>query len=412
MPKKSNKKGDQAKLPQDDSEKTGEAGINRLMIDRILEAWQTGTRSGMSTVAFITLVLAAFNGGPVGRDMVYGDGYCYFLNGVTRYIAERMKVIKDGIYKTRYELNVHVPKELHQNTAMFNELIDIIKDAKGKKNVQVNEHIKVLLESYRKSEIERLENDLIKLRSFRNSDKVKDLKQKKMDEIELHISSNISIDLERVRVLAVQLDNLSKEKSKFEDKDLECFIDVMYKIIKFIEKFNEVQVLTQVDRSELERMTSELEAINPDETVHHVVLNMFYDYTINLHHRVGTAYLNQSLGQASMTSATAELGTEQEPEATSELDVTSGPLPTDSMDDANKCELCGGKTGDSGSKLKKCKCKQVRYCSPECQRADWQRHKVNCSWYQAGLDLRHQDEGGEGPAARGPVRRNAPELDE
>jgi hypothetical protein len=390
MPKKSNKGGDQAKPSQEEREETNKVGINHLIIDRILEKCQKETGYGVSTVAFTALVLAAFNGGPVGREMIHGNGFDYFINEMTRYIKERMKFIKDGIYKTSYELNLHIPEKLSRNDALFTEFIEIIKNSNDQESAPINGRIKSLLEVCRQPEIERLENELMKLKSFKNSEKIKELKQRKMRDIELHMSSSGSINIKRVRELGVQLDNLSNEKSMLEDKSLSLFIDVMYKIIRFIEKFNEVQVLTQVDSDKLERLTSELEAINPDETVHSVTRNAFYEYTINLHHRVGTAYLNQSLGQASMPSATAQ------------------PSPAD----VNECELCQIKTGCDGAKLKKCKCRQVRYCSSECQRTDWPRHKQACSWYQAGFDLRHQDEGGEGPAASGPSRHHAPELDE
>mmetsp|Transcript_50443 Transcript_50443/g.99722 ORF Transcript_50443/g.99722 Transcript_50443/m.99722 type:complete len:237 (+) Transcript_50443:201-911(+) len=41
------------------------------------------------------------------------------------------------------------------------------------------------------------------------------------------------------------------------------------------------------------------------------------------------------------------------------------------LDEAEVTRRCG--------KLKECSCcKLVKYCGPECQRADWQRHKVEC----------------------------------
>ena len=44
------------------------------------------------------------------------------------------------------------------------------------------------------------------------------------------------------------------------------------------------------------------------------------------------------------------------------------------------CRLCGkGKSGDGGKNLLRCaRCQAVRYCSVECQRADWKEHKKVC----------------------------------
>ena len=44
------------------------------------------------------------------------------------------------------------------------------------------------------------------------------------------------------------------------------------------------------------------------------------------------------------------------------------------------CRVCGAKkSADSGKALKKCsRCKIVRYCSQECQRRDWEEHKMMC----------------------------------
>ena len=44
------------------------------------------------------------------------------------------------------------------------------------------------------------------------------------------------------------------------------------------------------------------------------------------------------------------------------------------------CAVCGVEASAPAVKLKKCKtCLKVYYCSRECQVADWQAHKLNCS---------------------------------
>jgi len=44
-----------------------------------------------------------------------------------------------------------------------------------------------------------------------------------------------------------------------------------------------------------------------------------------------------------------------------------------------KCDYCK-KKADEVKKLKKCAtCLKTRYCSQECQRADWKNHKNVCS---------------------------------
>eukprot|EP01025_Chloroclados_australasicus_P010556 TRINITY_DN14325_c0_g1_i4.p3 TRINITY_DN14325_c0_g1~~TRINITY_DN14325_c0_g1_i4.p3 ORF type:complete len:142 (+),score=10.49 TRINITY_DN14325_c0_g1_i4:113-538(+) len=74
----------------------------------------------------------------------------------------------------------------------------------------------------------------------------------------------------------------------------------------------------------------------------------------------------------------------------------SGPSENNRPDDADKTERqarkdklifiprrCENATCDKGvddSHLRKCKaCSCVMYCSKECQRADWKRHKIECS---------------------------------
>lgn len=44
-----------------------------------------------------------------------------------------------------------------------------------------------------------------------------------------------------------------------------------------------------------------------------------------------------------------------------------------------RCGVCGKAEKVGGGELLRCsRCKKVRYCSPECQKRDWKRHKVGC----------------------------------
>ena len=61
--------------------------------------------------------------------------------------------------------------------------------------------------------------------------------------------------------------------------------------------------------------------------------------------------------------------------AASPLDSTAGPA----EQPRNCCSNCGATSGD-GVKLKKCGgCRRVRYCSAECQAAQWEQHKLVCA---------------------------------
>ncbi|OIW26990.1 MYND finger [Coniochaeta ligniaria NRRL 30616] len=43
------------------------------------------------------------------------------------------------------------------------------------------------------------------------------------------------------------------------------------------------------------------------------------------------------------------------------------------------CRTCGGTKGSDGGALKKCmRCLEARYCSGECQKKDWRRHRAEC----------------------------------
>jgi len=48
----------------------------------------------------------------------------------------------------------------------------------------------------------------------------------------------------------------------------------------------------------------------------------------------------------------------------------------------NKCAQCDKTKSDSGNNLKCCaKCKTTKYCSRECQKAHWKKHKKDCALY-------------------------------
>lgn len=393
MPKKSNKNRGKAEPSRDDSEEA--AKINHLLIDRIMDECQTGTGRGMSTSAFIALVLAAFNGGPVGREMNEGNGYPYFWQRIDSYRNEQIPILKEKIQNEVNAFSVLFPFELRDNKVLYKKLMDTIKNTKGVEVLKLDESIIELLKSIHASKIDKLRDQLKTLDSLRNSEKVKKLKQEKIQEIELRISTQSSIDYVKAQELGHRIHNMQEEWKKMYSDPPNRFINVMHNLIGFIYAFNEVQFLAQADRNELELLIDELAAIDPDETVHRVLRHAFYDYTVNLHHRVGTAYLNQDHNPTQA--------------------ATSGPVSAslpESAAEMHHCELCHEKPGDGAAKLKKCKCRQVRYCSSKCQMQDWPKHKQTCLWYNGEVDLRHQDEGGEGPAARGPVRRHAPELDE
>jgi hypothetical protein len=54
---------------------------------------------------------------------------------------------------------------------------------------------------------------------------------------------------------------------------------------------------------------------------------------------------------------------------------------TEELPDFNgdKCKVCGESTSKSGTDLLQCaRCRAVKYCSIECQRADWKNHKKWC----------------------------------
>lgn len=46
--------------------------------------------------------------------------------------------------------------------------------------------------------------------------------------------------------------------------------------------------------------------------------------------------------------------------------------------DIPTCHVCG-ESGTVSSRLKRCSCMKVDYCSKECQKSDWKCHKANCT---------------------------------
>jgi len=43
------------------------------------------------------------------------------------------------------------------------------------------------------------------------------------------------------------------------------------------------------------------------------------------------------------------------------------------------CRQCGKVGGTPGVKLRKCaRCLEVAYCSAECQKTDWRKHRMEC----------------------------------
>ena len=61
--------------------------------------------------------------------------------------------------------------------------------------------------------------------------------------------------------------------------------------------------------------------------------------------------------------------------AASPRDSTAGPA----EQPRKRCANCGATSG-GGVKLKKCGgCRRVRYCSAECQAAQWYQHKLVCA---------------------------------
>lgn len=52
--------------------------------------------------------------------------------------------------------------------------------------------------------------------------------------------------------------------------------------------------------------------------------------------------------------------------------------------EVDKCRNCNATEGKDGGKLLKCsRCKDVMYCSYDCQRKDWKKHRMECTPYDA-----------------------------
>ncbi|KAJ7248245.1 hypothetical protein B0H12DRAFT_1123755 [Mycena haematopus] len=55
-------------------------------------------------------------------------------------------------------------------------------------------------------------------------------------------------------------------------------------------------------------------------------------------------------------------------------------LPGEKFPLSSSCAVCHNETEKSRKSLKQCsKCELTRYCSVDCQRTDWSRHKVCCA---------------------------------
>jgi hypothetical protein len=62
-----------------------------------------------------------------------------------------------------------------------------------------------------------------------------------------------------------------------------------------------------------------------------------------------------------------------------QLEATIMAMEAERQSAANACAACGARAGQPGVRLQVCsRCKRVRYCGPQCQRAHWQAHKAQC----------------------------------
>lgn len=56
------------------------------------------------------------------------------------------------------------------------------------------------------------------------------------------------------------------------------------------------------------------------------------------------------------------------------------------------CLKCGATTTKAGNPLLRCsKCKTVKYCSPDCQKKDWKKHKHMCKQVQEESKQAHEE---------------------
>lgn len=62
-----------------------------------------------------------------------------------------------------------------------------------------------------------------------------------------------------------------------------------------------------------------------------------------------------------------------------DLEALKGVASSGLDDKALRCRSCGATQGKNGAALKKCmRCLKVQYCSVECQRKDWKKHRMEC----------------------------------
>lgn len=62
-----------------------------------------------------------------------------------------------------------------------------------------------------------------------------------------------------------------------------------------------------------------------------------------------------------------------------DLEVLKGMATSAIADQAQRCRSCGASKAKNGAALKKCmRCLKVQYCSVECQKKDWKKHRMEC----------------------------------
>ena len=73
--------------------------------------------------------------------------------------------------------------------------------------------------------------------------------------------------------------------------------------------------------------------------------------------------------------------------------ATQSQSQSQSQPQKESCLKCGAATTKAGNPLLRCsKCKTVNYCSPDCQKKDWKKHKQMCKQVQEE-GKQAQDEG-------------------